>query len=107
MIFNRDKDSLLLTAASDTQRMRKVVIILDYQGMVEGYGETNFGGTVTYCKKLRKFTHIQYSDRRNWAVSFSITSKVAFFAYDHYQSMKKVFPFGASRKKLTAYLLNN
>ena len=69
--------------------------------------DTNFGGTVVYNKKKRRFTHINYSDKRNWQVSFSIESKCYYSAYENYQMFKNIFPFGASNKKITNYLLNN
>lgn len=105
-IYNRDKDHLLTQAAADDSKQHGLTFVLDYEGM-GGVGETNFGGTVHYNKKRRIFDYITYSDRRNWAVMFSITSKAAWFAYEHYTQLKKVFPFGARGKKLTEYLLNN
>jgi hypothetical protein len=113
MIFNRDKDRLTLLAASDQTKRHTLCFIMDYEGIggwnqngnyVPGVGDTNFGGTVTYNKKLRRFTHITYSD---WGVQFSIESRAAFFAYEHYKSMKKIFPFGASVKRLREWLLSN
>lgn len=102
-IFNRDKADLLLLAASDDTNRRTVTCVLDHAGL-DSPLKINIGGTVTYNKKLGKFTYITYSDKHNWAVQFSIDSKVAFFARDFYKSIKKVFPFGYSTKKLKEYL---
>lgn len=104
-IFIRDREHLLIMAAADDTKRHKLCFILDYENI--GDKSTIFGGTVFYNKKERRFTYIQYSDSRNWAVQFSIESKVAYFAYEHFQSVKKIFPFGASIKKLKEYLLNN
>lgn len=104
-IFDRDKDHLLLQAASDCTKRHELCFILDYEGM-GGVGDTNFGGTVHYNKKQRRFTYIQYSDKRNWAVQFSIASKVSFHTYDFHQQYKHIFPFGCS-KKFAAYLISN
>jgi hypothetical protein len=105
-IFNRDKDDLLLKAASDTTMRHELSITLDYPNCYRE-GSTNFAGDAVYNKKMRKFTHITYSDKRNYAVYFSITSRATFSAYDFYNSLSKQFPFGLSIKKLTQYLLNN
>lgn len=68
---------------------------------------TIFGGTVNYNRKLRKFDYITYSDAMNYAVMFSIESKVACFYYDFYAAWKHLFPFGVSRKRMTKYLLTH
>jgi hypothetical protein len=104
-VFERDRAHLLTQAAADDTKRHKLVFILDYENI--GETTTTFGGTVTYNKKLRRFTHITYSDRRNWAVQFSIESRAAFFAYDYFQQVKKIFPWAYSVKGLTKWLLNN
>lgn len=101
--FRRDYAHLLSIALSDSTKRHTLVIVMNYHDM----GGDNFGGQVTYNKKRNEFTHITYSDRRNYAVSFSINSGVSFFAYDHYKEWKHVFPFGASVKRLTSYLLEH
>lgn len=105
-IFHRDKDDLLLKAAIDTTKRHSLVFTLDYPDCF-GIGKTNFGGQVIYDKKKRRFTHIQYSDRRNWSVMFSIESRAAFFAHDFFKQIKHAFPLFYSNKKLTEYLLKN
>lgn len=99
-IFNRDFAQLTLEAASDISRRRTIPIPLDNDGI-------NFRGTAIYDKRQRKFTHIEYADRYNWIVQFSITSRAAFFGRDFYNQIKHIFPFGYSQKKLTAYLTSN
>ncbi len=105
-IFNRDKENLLLMAASDDTKRHTLCFLLDFEGRKRGgLGETNFGGTVVYNKKKRKFTHITYSDRYNWGIIFSIDSRVTFFCRDFYLQLKHVFPFGYSHKSLHKYLM--
>ena len=104
-VFRRDECHLLLLAAADDTKRHKLVFILDYPNCFDD--KTNFGGTVIYDKKQRKFTHIQYSDRNNWGVQFSIESKVSFSAHEFWKPFIKQFPFGLSTKKLTKYLLTN
>lgn len=99
-VFYRDYDSLLLQAASDNTKKRNIQLPLDHDN-------ANFGGSVIYNKKQRKFMYVQYSDRYGWAVQFSIASKAAFFCRDHYNQFKHMFPFGYSQSKLTAYLISN
>lgn len=105
-IFERDKAQLLLEATSIDTRAREVPLVLDHENIF-GVGKTNFGGTIVYNKKKCKFTHIIYSDRHNYAVMFSVDTKVAFFAREFYMQMKKVFPFGCSNKRLKEYLMAN
>lgn len=104
-IFIRDRDDLLMKAALDDTNRRNLTFILDFQNV--GCKLTIFGGTVNYSKKLRKFNYITYSDNRNYGVIFGIDSKVAHFCYDHYRDWKHIFPFGASVKKMTEYLLTH
>lgn len=104
-IFKRDRDDLLMKAALDDTKRRSLTFILDFDNI--GNKLTIFGGTVNYNKKLRKFDYITYSDTRNYAVMFSIESKVACFYYDFYAAWKHLFPFGVSRKRMTEYLLNH
>ena len=99
-VFHRDYDELLLEAVSDNSKKRKLYLRLDTR-------DVNFGGTVYYNKKLRKFTYIEYSDRYNYGVQFSITSRAAFFGREYYNQIKHIFPLGHSQKKLTAYLMSN
>lgn len=105
-IFHRDYDHLLLLAAADNTKRHTLSFLLDYEGL-DSPLQINIGGTVIYDKRKRKFTYIQYSDRYNWAVQFSISSRAAFFCRDFYNQIKHVFPFGYSQKKLTAYLTSN
>jgi hypothetical protein len=104
-IFKRDREHLLTKAAADDTKRHKLVFILDYDNL--GDQSTYFGGTVTYDKRKRRFTYITYSDRRNWGVRFSIESKVAFFAYEFYKSIKHIFPFGYSANKFREWVKNN
>lgn len=104
-IFNRDRDSLLLKAVLDNTNRKSLTFMLDLDNI--GNKLAIFGGTVNYNRKLRKFDYITYSDTRNWAVRFSIESKVACFHYDHYAAWKHIFPFGVSTKRMTQYLLTN
>lgn len=104
-IFKRDESDLLLMCALDATNRHTLMYVLDYPNCFDG--KTNFGGQVIYNKKKRQFTHIQYSDKQNFAVYVSIGSKVSFFAYDFWKPFRKQFPFGLSTKKLTHYLLTN
>lgn len=102
-IFYQEQDALLLRASTDDRSFR----VLDYTLGWDDYfkNPTNFGGSAHYCKKLRKFVTIQYSDRYNFLVEFSIASKATFFARDWYMQLKHVFPFGCSIKNGTHYLM--
>lgn len=104
-VFERDREHLLMMAAADETKRHELVFVMDHSNI--GDQSTIFGGTITYNKKKRRFTHITYSDRRNWAVQFSVESKVAYFSYDFWQPIKKEFPFGASVKRLKEYFLNH
>lgn len=104
-IFRRDIDDLLLIAASDNSNRKNLTLVLDHGNL--GNKLTTFGGTINYNRKRGKFNYITYSDRRNYAVSFSIESGAASFSYDHYQRFKSVFPFGVSIKRMTEYLLTH
>lgn len=104
-VFVRDREHLTALAAADDTKRHELSFIIDYSNL--GDQSTIFGGLVHYNKKQRRFTYITYSDDRNWGVMFSIESRVAFFCYEHYKSLKHLFPFGCSTKKLTEYLLNN
>ncbi len=99
--FRRDYAHLLSIALSDNTKRHTLELVMNYHDM----GGDNFGGTVTFNKKRNEFTHITYSDRRNWGVLISINSGVSFFAYDHFKEWRHIFPFGASVKKLSNYLL--
>lgn len=101
--FKRDYAHYLQIALSDTTKRHKLVLVMNHDDL----GGDNFGGTLHYNTKRKEFTHISYSDRRNWAVQFSINSGATFFAYEYYKQFIKEFPFGLSVKKLTAYLLSN
>ena len=100
--FYAEEALLLLKAAMDNTNRRTLYYTLDFENI--GIHRTNVRGAAIYNKKLRKFTHIQYSDKYNFQVLFGINSKVAFFARDWWLSLKDVFPFGGSVKNVTHYL---
>lgn len=100
-VFNRDVGQLLLKASLDNTKRRTLEFFLDDDVTMD----INIVGSAIYNKKLRRFTHLEYSDKYNWMVQFSITSKVAFFSRDFYNQIKHVFPFGHSVKNLTHYLM--
>lgn len=104
-IFQRDLCELTLRAVADNTKRRTLTFILDSNDL-DCIQRTNFGGSVIYNKKKRQFTHIQYSDRYNWIVQFSIASRSAFFARDFYNQIKHKFPFGWSTQKLTNFFLS-
>jgi hypothetical protein len=101
--FKRDYAHYLQIALSDTTKRHNLVLIMNHDDL----GGDNFGGTLNYNTKRKEFTFISYSDKRNYGMLFSINSGASFSCYDHYQQFKKVFPFGASVKRLTEYLLTN
>lgn len=101
-VFERDRDRLLLMASADTTRRHELVFVLDYENINEK--ATIFGGLVFYNKKQRRFTHISYSDNNNWAVFFSVTTRVSYFSREFWKPLRKDFPFGTSIKRLTEYL---
>ncbi len=103
-IFKRDRDDLLLKASLDDTKRQNLTFLLDYGNFSH---LTIFAGTVNYSKKMRKFNFITYSDERNYAVHFSIESKVAHFCYENYKNLKNIFPFGSSIKRMTQYLLTH
>lgn len=101
--FRRDYAHYLSIVANDDTNRHYLHLVMNHHDL----GGDNFGGIVRYNRKKGAFDYISYSDRRNWAIFFSINSGVYFSAYEHHQQFKKIFPFGASVKKLTEYLLNN
>lgn len=103
LVFERDRDALLLEAVSDTTNRKELGFILDFENRYKSDRRNNFGGMVFYNTKRRKFTHISYSDKNNYSVSFSIESRVVYSAYDFYRSIYKIFPFGVSVKRGAEY----
>lgn len=75
------REELLLKAAADETRRWNLTFVLDFENSVRR--EMGFGGTVNYNKKQRRFSFIEYSDRHNWAVRFSIESGCMWQAWDH------------------------
>lgn len=104
-VFERDKDDLLLKAASDDTQRWSLTFILDYKNL----GANNFGGTVNYNKKKRQFTFIEYSDSHRHAVRVSIISKCYWSAWEHRDWLYRNVPqyYCYSEKKLTEYLLTH
>lgn len=105
-VFHRDFDELLLDAISYNSRKRYVEIPLLYEVTEKGTNIifTAYLGSACYSNKKKKFTHIQYSDSKNYAVQFSISSRVEFSAYEYYLKLKHIYPFGCSNKQLKQYL---
>ncbi len=105
-VFNRDFDELLLDAIADNSKKRYVEIPLLYEVIEKGTDTpfTVYLGSACYSKKNNKFTHINYADAKNYAVQFSITSRVEFSAYEHHLRIKHIYPFGCSNKRLKEYL---
>lgn len=101
--FYAEEAILLLKAAMDDTKRRELHYTLNFENSLKY--RTNIGGCAVFNKKLRKFTHIEYSDKYNWQVQFSINSKVAFFARDWANQIKYAFPFGGSQKNITHYLM--
>ena len=101
-VFHRDKEHFLSMIAEEPKR-KVFCFVLDYDNI--GDQKTIFGGTVHYDKrKGRGFTYIAYSDDNNFAVLFSIKTKVAYFSHEFWKPLVKLMPFW-SYKKLTEYLL--
>lgn len=101
--FYKEEALLLLKAAVDDTNRRTLQYSMDFENAAKH--RTNIRGCAIYNKKLRKFTHIQYSDRYNWQVLFSINSKASFFAREWHNQLKHAFPFGGSAKNVTHYLM--
>lgn len=102
--FNRDKDRFTLMAAADTTKRHNLRFVMNHHDLA---GD-NFGGTLNYNKKERRFDFIEYSDRHNCAVQFSISNPtVAFFSRDFYKPLQKMWPLWISNKNLTHWLLTN
>lgn len=66
--FKRDEAGLLLQAVGDATKRRDLRFVMNLHDL----GGTNFGGTVNYNKKLRRFTFVEYSDQRNYSVRVSL-----------------------------------
>lgn len=104
-VFEREKDDLLLQVASDGRKKREFVFILNYNMVQRGVPQI-FRGQVTYNKKERRFTHIEYRDKNGWPVQFSINTKIAYSYYQYWQPLLKMRRFWTI-KKLKEYLLTH
>lgn len=100
-VFEKEKDDLLLQAAADVTSRWNLVFVLDHPHTID------FGGTVNYNKRQRRFDFITYCGRFKYAMVFSITSNCYYSAWEHRDWLYRNVPeyYCKSNKKLTEYLL--
>jgi len=103
-VFRKEEDALLLRAAADDTKRWNLCFVLDYANL----GVNNFGGTVNYNKKERRFDFIAYSDKKNFGVYISIRSGCYFSAWEFRDFLYHNVPeFYHHEKKLAQWLMTH